>query len=94
MLEVLELIEDFLFHCRYEKNLSGKTIVAYETDLCQFHDFLLENHQSTNNINIKKTMIKQYIKILGLKYKSRTIKRKLVTLKAFFPIWNLKKFYQ
>ena len=33
---VAEAIDSFLFHCRYEKNLSPRTLSAYETDLRQF----------------------------------------------------------
>jgi site-specific recombinase XerC len=31
-----QAVESFLFHCRFEKNLSPKTLNAYELDLRQF----------------------------------------------------------
>ena len=34
-------IKGFISHCRFEKNLSLKTVKAYQTDLYQFQQFLL-----------------------------------------------------
>jgi site-specific recombinase XerD len=33
-------IDDFIFHCRYEKNLSSNSIKAYRIDLDQFITFI------------------------------------------------------
>ena len=53
-------INEFLFYCKYQKNLSEKTVKAYKQDLLQFDRFLgvLEN-----KIIIKETL-KDYIKFL------------------------------
>lgn len=74
-------IENFLFYCMYQKNLSQKTLKAYKADLNQFFKF-------AKNINIKdidKIFIKDYIKYMFESLlKEKSIKRKLATLKAFF----------
>jgi site-specific recombinase XerC len=59
-----EAIEQFLFHCRYEKNLSPKTLKAYSIDLRQVADFLIANLPATNLEAIDKTALRLYIKTL------------------------------
>ena len=34
-----EVIKDFKFHCKFERNLSNKTMEAYSVDLNQFEQF-------------------------------------------------------
>lgn len=82
-MELNEAIENFIFHCVYEKNLSEKTIKAYKIDLSQFLGFKTKKNIDIQSID--KIMLKNYLKNqyqLGLKEK--TIKRKFATLKAFF----------
>ena len=74
-------VEDFLFHCTYEKNLSQKTIKAYKIDINQYEEFINIQKKEFHN----KELLKAYVKYLFSKeYKEKTIKRKLATLKAFF----------
>ncbi len=69
----------FLFHCKIEKKLNSKTLKAYETDLRQFKEFI-----GKKDINhIQKEELKAYFNELS-KYASKTMKRKIATLKAFF----------
>jgi len=74
-------INEFLFHCKYEKNLSPKTLKAYKIDLNQFLNLI-------NDIeikNISKKEIKKFIEFLHIKkHKPKTIKRKITTIKALF----------
>ena len=46
---IQESINEFMFHCQYEKNLSDKTIKAYKIDLKQFLEF---KNITTLNIEI------------------------------------------
>ena len=39
-----EVINDFKFHCKFERNLSNKTMEAYSVDLNQFEQF--KNYKS------------------------------------------------
>lgn len=84
MEELAKSIDDFLFHCKYEKNLANKTLKAYKTDLTQFENDSYKLSSVTKIIDIDKNTIKQYLKLISMKYKPKTIKRKIATLKAFF----------
>lgn len=67
-------IDEFINYCRYHKKLSEKTIRAYKIDLSQYGDFSDE---------LSKQALWDYIEYLNKKYKPKTAKRKLATLKAF-----------
>ena len=67
-------IRDSLNYCRYHKKLSDKTIRAYKIDLSQYGVFSNE---------LSKQALWDYIEYLNKKYKPKTAKRKLATLKAF-----------
>jgi integrase/recombinase XerD len=78
---VAEAIESFLFHCRYEKNLSPRTLVAYETDLRQ----LLTHVKGITDIcTLGKTELRVWIQRLFEGYGDKTIKRKVATVKSLF----------
>ncbi len=72
-------ISFFLFHCKIEKKLSPKTLKAYEADLRQFDEFLKKDDIK----KITKDDLKLYLGMLS-KFSSRTMKRKVATLKTFF----------
>ena len=75
MLDLDSQIQCFLEHCRKRKNLNHKTIKAYRIDLQQFY-------ANTNNKFSKETIC-TYIDGLHEKYKPKTVKRKIASLKAF-----------
>jgi integrase/recombinase XerD len=79
-----EAIEQFLFHCRYEKNLSPKTLKAYSIDLRQVSDFLISNLPATHLEAIDKTALRLYIKTLFTGLAEKSVKRKVASLKALF----------
>ncbi len=75
----------FLSYIQFEKRFSRHTIKAYKTDLDQFHDFLLKMYELTKAQDIEHTHIRAWI--VGLmenKITSRSINRKLSTLKSYF----------
>ncbi len=76
-------IENFKFHCKFERNLSIKTLQAYNIDLNQFEEF--KNYKYIDLKDFDKYILKEYIQNLySLKLKAKTIKRKVAVLKAFF----------
>ena len=73
------LITKYLRDCETIKTLDKKTIKAYRIDLTQFCTFMLKYPDFTS-----KTAINEYISTLHKKYQPKTVKRKIVTIKAFF----------
>jgi integrase/recombinase XerD len=79
-----EATAQFLFHCRYEKNLSAKTLKAYTTDLRQMDEFLAAGRQVDAVAEIGKTELRGYIRHLHASLAERSVKRKLATTKSLF----------
>ncbi len=82
-LNILEVVSNFIFHCRFEKSLNEKTIRAYTTDLQQFTSYVREITEE-NTINaVTKDILKSYLQEIS-HFKAKTIKRKVASLKAMF----------
>ena len=79
-----EAIRGFLFHCRYEKNLSPKTLRAYETDLRQFAAFAGERAEAVTIPELRREVIRAYIQGLHGCFAEKSIKRKVASLKVLF----------
>ncbi len=77
---ITKAIEDFLWHCRFEKNLDDKTIKAYNVDLKQFAHTIGNAYTFKE---ISKSEIKKYLQCIS-HFKHKTIKRKLASLRAMF----------
>jgi integrase/recombinase XerD len=84
IVQVKRAIENFLSHCRYEKNLSPKTLSAYGTDLKQFQAFLKTRARVANVKKVDKEVLRAYIRTLFAGSAEKTVKRKVATLKALF----------
>lgn len=78
-----DAINQFIFHCRYEKSLNSKTITAYKTDLKQFQLFIKRRGISDNLYDIDRNSLKLYIQFIS-NFKPKTTKRKLASLKAMY----------
>lgn len=83
-MELQEAVSQFLFHCRYEKNLSPKTLKAYSIDLRQFTEYLASHLDIATLPAVDKTALRAYIKSLFGPLKEKSVKRKVATLKALF----------
>lgn len=75
-----DLTETYLSFCTSRKNLDLKTIKSYSIDLKQFTNFVTSKSLKWNT----KKSLEQYIDILHNKYKPKSVKRKIASLKAFF----------
>lgn len=73
-------VSTYLEYCCTQKRLDEKTLKAYQIDLRQFS----EASPSANIIGITPTILENYIASLHQNYKTRTVKRKIASLKAFF----------
>lgn len=82
-----KVIADFLFHCQYEKNLNGKTIYAYRSDLHMFEKYMRNSYSSFLFEQVSKDMLKGYLRHIAT-YKPKTVKRKLASLKALFNYYD------
>ena len=82
-MKIKESINEFLFHCKFEKNLSPKSIKAYKIDLTQFMNFPVER-ELTPVSDISRDLIRSYLRHLSNSYKPRSVKRKMIILKSFF----------
>lgn len=79
-----EAISQFLFHCRYEKNLNPKTLKAYATDLRQMDEFLVGGRGIDVVGLVDKTELRGYIRHLHASLAARSLKRKVATMKSLF----------
>lgn len=68
----------YLHYCLDQKELDPKTIKAYRIDLTQFFQYLTEQ-----GMEMDKDGINQYLFYIHGRYKQRTVKRKIASLKAF-----------
>lgn len=71
-------LEDYIENCK-NKRLSKHTLKAYQIDLIQYYE-IMEKYQLEDD----KRGLNEYIKWLNQHYKSKTVKRKIASLNAFF----------
>ena len=77
--QLSNFISEYLKTCETIKKLNSKTIKAYRIDLSQFHTFMLQQEDFA-----EKATLNSFLSLLHQKYKPKTAKRKIATLKAFF----------
>lgn len=79
---ITKCISDFIDYIVIEKKLSDNTKMSYELDLAQYMAYLNTKH--INDVGkISKDNIKDYIAYLGKTISSRSINRKIVSIKSF-----------
>ena len=72
-----EMVRKYLEYCEFRKELDSNTLKAYRIDLKQFFDYAQEDVPD-------KKKIEEYITELHKKYKQKTIKRKIASIKAYY----------
>ncbi len=83
MYTIQDATRDFISHCRFEKNLSLKTIKSYSIDLRQLTDFLMERKYPLKLPRITKTELREFLESIS-SLKPKSIKRKVATIKAMY----------
>ena len=84
-------INDFLNYLQYQKRYSIHTVVSYKTDLLAFQSFIINDYGTTALPEIKPTLIRTWLASLKEDGNtSKTINRKISTLKSFFK-YQVKK---
>ncbi len=81
------LINNYIDFCITQKRLDSKTIKAYNIDLFQFKEII--GDIPVENINTD--ILEKYIAILNSKYKAKTVKRKIASVKALFHFFEYKE---
>ncbi len=77
--------ETFVQYLKYEKRASEHTLLAYETDLNQFSDFLKQTYDLTSISKADASQIRAWtVHLLTQDISTNTIHRKLATLKSYF----------
>lgn len=70
-------VEQYVEYCKYRKELDEKTLKAYRIDLRQFFEFVIVQEPSKEQIEL-------YITELHKRFKQKTVKRKIASVKAFY----------
>src|ERR1051325_8288133 len=82
MQTITDAITAFLSHCELDRNFSAHTVKAYRLDLGQFARFHLKV-RDRDLAAVTRHDIREFTRALS-RYKPRTQRRKLATLKSFF----------
>lgn len=81
------LIENYLEYCKDQKRLDEKTLKAYRIDLSQFSEQVL----SADVPDITPCILEDYIAKLHQKYRPKTAKRKIASIKALFHYFEYRE---
>ncbi|MBD5471335.1 MAG: tyrosine-type recombinase/integrase [Lachnospiraceae bacterium] len=87
MKNLKKAVNDYLDYCRLQKRLDEKTLKAYRLDLTQF----CEKFPDTEIKDITPAVLENFIAGLHQKYKPKTAKRKIASLKAIFHYWEYRE---
>lgn len=79
MYTIRENVNEYLTYCKEQRRLDWKTVRAYRNDLYQYENYCDPDY----TVQTKET-IKEYITDLHRKYKPKTVKRKIASVKAFY----------
>ena len=79
-------VNNYLDYCQNQKRLDTKTLRAYRIDLTQF----CRHIQPVDILEVTPEILENFISELHQKYKPKTVKRKIASLKALFTILNTK----
>ncbi len=83
-------IQEFLNYLTFQKRYSRHTVISYQNDLSGFFDFLVLQYDSMSLSEINGSVVRSWLASLKKeKTTSKTINRKISTLKSFFK-YNLK----
>ncbi len=79
------MTESFIKYIQYEKRYSPHTITAYQNDLKQFYDFILEAYEVSEITDVNHIFIRSWIvSLMEQKITPRSINRKITTLKTYY----------
>lgn len=75
----------FLKYLQYERRYSAHTVLAYSRDLEQFFSYIEKTYEIKEAIEVTHVFVRSWIvSLMEQKINSRTVRRKISTLKSFF----------
>jgi integrase/recombinase XerC len=78
-------LREFLNYLSFQKRYSQNTVISYQNDLSAFFDFVMKEYQTSDLAEISPSIIRTWLAFLKEnKYTSKSINRKISSLKAFF----------
>lgn len=78
-------IQEFLDYLSFQKRYSPNTVLSYQTDLLAFYDYLLIEYQTIEMKDVSTVMVRSWLaQLKENKNTSKTINRKISSLKSFF----------
>lgn len=78
-------LSEFLNYLSFQKRYSQNTVISYQNDLSAFFDFVLKEYKISEISEISTSIIRTWLAFLKEnKYTSKSINRKISSLKAFF----------
>lgn len=82
----------FLSYLKYERRFSAHTLVAYESDLLQFTDYLQVQYQLSDIQQVNHLLIRSWVvSLIELKLNPRSVNRKITSLRSFFRFLQREK---
>jgi integrase/recombinase XerC len=79
------MIDSFLKYLQFEKRASGHTVLAYQNDLNQFHDFLLTTFRQKETFAADHGMIRSWIiSLVESGIDSVSVNRKIACLRTYY----------
>lgn len=85
------VIQPFLDYLKFEKRFSAHTVLAYQTDLTYFFDYIIVQYGETPIHELSHSYIRSWLAQLKEEGKTaKSINRKISTLRSFFK-YNLKR---
>lgn len=76
-MDAIKEMKQCIEFCQYRKELNNNTLKAYQIDLKQYLSYIKKDILS-------KPKIEEYITGLHKKYRQKTVKRKIASIKAFY----------
>src|SRR5690606_38497475 len=87
--------EYFLKYLRYEKRVSPNTLLAYQKDLQQFEDFVLQAYPEANIVHADYNIIRGWvIHLVDLKQQAASVNRKISCLLSYYKFLRIREAFK
>lgn len=89
------MVESFIKYLQFEKRFSPHTVTAYSKDLQQFSDFLVATFEIFNIEKATHPHLRNWVvQLMNSGVTSRTVNRKIVSLKSFYKFLQKREFIE